>query len=223
MGRRHQWEGAAGLFAFPSLGAASGPREYLALAGALAGGRGLTVLAHPGFAGEAVLPRGRRALVRAQAEAVAEAADAAGQPRPVLLGHSSGGWIAHAVARELIEIGREAAAVVLLDTYARTEGLHGLAVLTERLLDEDGPLGVPDDARFLAMGGHLRVFADWAPEPAAAPTLLVRASASAASAAAGWEYADHVAEVAGDHFSLLGSDAGAAAAAVDGWLRGAAR
>ncbi|RKS97047.1 acyl transferase domain-containing protein [Streptomyces sp. 3211.6] len=213
-------EGAAGLFAFPSLGAASGPHEYLALAGALAGVRGLTVLAHPGFGGEAVLPRSRQALVRAQAEAVAEAAGAA---RPVLLGHSSGGWIAHAVARELLEIGREAAAVVLLDTYARAEGRHGLEVLTERLLDPDGPLGVPDDGRFLAMGGHLRVFADWTPEPAAAPTLLVRASASAASGAAGWEYADHVAEVGGDHFSLLGADAGTVAAAVDAWLRKVAR
>ncbi|MFH7596504.1 acyltransferase domain-containing protein [Streptomyces racemochromogenes] len=212
--------GAAGLFAFPSLGAGSGPHEYLALAGALAGGRGLTVFAHPGFAGEAVLPRSRQALVRAQAEAVASAAGAA---RPVLLGHSSGGWVAHAVARELLEIGREAAAVVLLDTYARGEGRHGLAVLTERVLDPDGPLGVPDDGRFLAMGGHLRVFADWTPEPAAAPTLLVRAAESAASAAGGWEYADHVAQVPGDHFSLLDADAGAVAATVDRWLRKVAR
>ncbi|MFF5706506.1 acyltransferase domain-containing protein [Streptomyces sp. NPDC012794] len=209
-------EGAAGLFAFPSLGAASGPHEFLALAAALDGRRGLTVLAHPGFAGDAVLPRGRQALVRAQAEAVAEAA---GTARPVLLGHSSGGWVAHAVARELLEIGREAAAVVLLDTYARGENRHGLAVLTERLLDPDGPPGLPDDARLLAMGGHLRVFADWTPEPASAPTLLVRASASAASAVGGWEYADHLAEVDGDHFSLLGADAAAVADTVDRWLR----
>ncbi|KIF06470.1 hypothetical protein PL81_07350, partial [Streptomyces sp. RSD-27] len=180
--------------------------EYLGLAAALAGERGLTVLPHPGFVGEAVLPRSRQALVRAQAEAVAAAAGAA---RPVLLGHSSGGWVAHAVARELPEIGREAAAVVLLDTYARGEGRHGMAVLMERILDPDGPLGVPDDGRFLAMGGHLRVFADWTPEPAAAPTLLVRAAASAASSAGGWEYADHVAQVPGDHFSLLDADAGA--------------
>ncbi|MGE7388924.1 acyltransferase domain-containing protein [Streptomyces sp. NPDC004126] len=209
-------EGAAGLFAFPSLGASSGPEEFLALAAALEGRRGLTVLAHPGFAGDAVLPRSRQALVRAQAEAVAEAAGAA---RPVLLGHSSGGWIAHAVARELLEIGREAAAVVLLDTYARGGSRRGPATLTERLLDPAGPPGMTDDTRLLAMGGHLRLFTDWTPEPASAPTLLVRASASAASATAGWEYADHLAEVAGDHLSLLGADAGAVAAAVDGWLR----
>ncbi|MEU9035231.1 acyltransferase domain-containing protein [Streptomyces sp. NPDC048352] len=209
-------EGAADVFAFPSLGAASGPHEYRALAAALDGRRGLTVLAHPGFGGDPVLPRSRQALVRAQAEAVAEAA---GGARPVLLGHSSGGWIAHAVARELPEVGGEAAAVVLLDTYARDAGLHGLVALTERLLDPAGPLGVPEDGRLLAMGGHLRVFADWTPEPAAAPTLLVRASASAASAAGGWEYADHLAEVDGDHFSLLGADAGAVADTVDGWLR----
>ncbi|MGW2667998.1 acyltransferase domain-containing protein [Streptomyces sp. NPDC001272] len=213
-------QGAAGLFAFPSLGAASGPHEYLGLAGALAGRRGLTVLAHPGFGGKAVLPRSRRALVRAQAEAVAEAAGAA---RPVLLGYSSGGWIAHAVARELRETGREAAAVVLLDTYARTEGGHALAVLAQRLFGPDGPPEVPDDGRFLAMGGHLRVFAGWAPEPAAAPTLLVRAAASAASPAGGWEYADQVAQVPGDHFSLLDAEAAAVADAVDGWLRKVAR
>ncbi|MEU9716483.1 acyltransferase domain-containing protein [Streptomyces sp. NPDC047976] len=209
-------EGAAGLFAFPSLGASSGPEEFLALAAALEGRRGLTVLAHPGFAGDAVLPRSRQALVRAQAEAVAEAAGAA---RPVLLGHSSGGWIAHAVARELLEIGREAAAVVLLDTYARGGNRRGPAALTERLFDPAGPPGMTDDTRLLAMGGHLRLFTEWTPEPASAPTLLVRASASAASATAGWEYADHLAEVAGDHLSLLGADAGAVADTVDGWLR----
>ncbi|MDK9495432.1 acyltransferase domain-containing protein [Streptomyces katrae] len=209
-------EGAAGLFAFPSLGASSGPGEFLALAAALEGRRGLTVLAHPGFAGDAVLPRSRQALVRAQAEAVAEAA---GPTRPVLLGHSSGGWIAHAVARELLEIGREAAAVVLLDTYARGGNRRGPAALTERLFDPAGPPGMADDTRLLAMGGHLRLFTDWTPEPASAPTLLVRASASAASATAGWEYADHLAEVVGDHLSLLGADAGAVADTVDGWLR----
>ncbi|MFB9591275.1 acyltransferase domain-containing protein [Streptomyces racemochromogenes] len=209
-------EGAAGLFAFPSLGASSGPQEFLALAAALEGRRGLTVLAHPGFAGEAVLPRSRQALVRAQAEAVAEAA---GPVRPVLLGHSSGGWIAHAVARELLEIGREAAAVVLLDTYARDGDRRGPATPAERLFDPAGPPGMSDDGRLLAMGGHLRLFTDWTPEPASAPTLLVRASASAASATAGWEYADHLAEVAGDHLSLLGADAGAVADTVDGWLR----
>ncbi|GAA0298107.1 hypothetical protein GCM10010302_40960 [Streptomyces polychromogenes] len=216
-------EGAARLFAFPSLDAASGPHEYPALARALAGRRGLTVLAHPGFPGEAAAPRARQALVRARAEDVVEAADAAGQRRPVLLGHSSGGWIAHAVARELIEIGREAAAVVLLDTYARTGGRHAPAVLTERPLAPDAPPGTADYARSPGVGGHLRLFADWTPEPAVAPTLLVRASASAASAAAGWEHADHVVEVPGDHFSLLGADAGAVAAAVDGWLRAVAR
>ncbi|MFJ3880938.1 acyltransferase domain-containing protein [Streptomyces sp. NPDC090077] len=209
-------DGVAGLFAFPSLGAASGPEEFLALAAALEGRRGLTVLPHPGFTGEAVLPRGRQALVRAQAEAVAEAA---GSARPVLLGHASGGWIAHAVARELLEIGREAAAVVLLDTCARGGDRRGPAVLAARLLGADGGPGLPDDGRLLAMGGHLWVFADWTPEPASAPTLLVRASASAAAAAGGWEYADHVAEVTGDHFSLLGADAGAVADTVDGWLR----
>lgn len=210
----HQ-EGAADLFAFPSLGAGSGAHEYGALAAALDGRRGLTVLPHPGFAGDPVLPRTRQALVRAQAEAVARASR---DRAPVLLGHSSGGWIAHAVARELPELGREAAAVVLLDTYARAEGRHGLAVLTERLLDPDAPLGVPDDGRLLAMGGHLRVFADWTPEPAAAPTLLVRAARSAARGTGGWEYADHVTEAPGDHFSLLGADSAAVAAVVDAWL-----
>ncbi|MFD8982795.1 acyltransferase domain-containing protein [Streptomyces sp. NPDC059564] len=209
-------EGAAGLFVFPSLGAGSGPHEYRALATALDGRRGLTVLPHPGFAGDPVLPRTRQALVRAQAEAVARASR---DRAPVLLGHSSGGWIAHAVARELPELGREAAAVVLLDTYARAEGRHGLTVLTERLLDPDAPLGVPDDGRLLAMGGHLRVFADWTPEPAAAPTLLVRAARSAARGTGGWEYADHVTETPGDHFSLLGADSAAVADVVDTWLR----
>ncbi|MFG2622068.1 acyltransferase domain-containing protein [Streptomyces sp. NPDC048507] len=213
-------EGAARLFAFPSLGACSGPHEYRELAAALDGRLGLTVLPHPGFAGDPVLPRTRQALVRAQAEAVARAC---GDGAPVLLGHSCGGWIAHAVARELPELGREAAAVVLLDTYARTEAGRGLALLTRRLLDPAAPLGVPDDGRLLAMGAHLRVFADWTPGPAAAPTLLVRAARSAAAGAAGWEYADHVTEVPGDHFSLLGADSGEVADVVEGWLGRLAR
>ncbi|MER8073316.1 acyltransferase domain-containing protein [Streptomyces sp. NPDC094034] len=218
-----------GVLAFPSLGAVSGPHEYLGLASALHGTRGLAVLPHPGFTGgEGPLPRTWRSLVEAQAQAVLEAS---GGTPAILLGHSSGGWVAHAVARELAAQGAPPSAVVLLDTYARTEDGHSLSVLTGRLLDLAGDgenaFLAPADAGLLAMGGYLRVFAEWTPEPAAAPTLLLRATAPGGGQPAdrrttpgGWEHVDRELPVPGDHFSLLGADAATTAAALDGWLRG---
>ncbi|MER6609475.1 thioesterase domain-containing protein [Streptomyces sp. NPDC000927] len=108
--------GGAGvrLLCSPALSALSGPQEYARLGAGLRGLRPVSALRHPGFEPREALPATLDALVTAQAAAV-RAASAEG--RPVLLGRSAGGWVAHAVAERLESEGAAPAAVVLVDTY----------------------------------------------------------------------------------------------------------
>lgn len=208
-------EGIAGLFAFPSLGAGSGPHEYGALAAALDGRMGPDGPPPPRLRGRSRTP----------AHPPGPRTGAGGSGGAGLAG--PGARAAGALLRRLDRARRRPGA-------ARTGPRGGGGGAARHVRAHRGPprpgradgaaagpgrpLGVPDDGRLLAMGGHLRVFADWTPEPAAAPTLLVRAARSAARGTGGWEYADHVTETPGDHFSLLGADSAAVAAAVDAWL-----
>ncbi|MDG9703259.1 type I polyketide synthase [Streptomyces sp. DH37] len=206
---------------FPSLGAVSGPHEYLRLAAGLRGSREVTALPHLGYRAGEPLPDSREAAVGVQTEAVLELTG--GHPA-VLLGRSSGGWIAHAVAQELERLGSPAAAVVLLDTLSRTADDRALPLMLSRLWPAGDTAVLPDETRLTAMGGYLALHADW--EPAAlngTGGLLVRARDAVdgtSAALPGWEYADEVVDVPGDHFSMLEEHAPTTARAVDSWLRG---
>ncbi|MEU9387243.1 thioesterase domain-containing protein, partial [Streptomyces sp. NPDC048279] len=209
---------APAIVCFPSLGAISGPHEYLRFASAMRGIREVSVLPHPGYRTNEPLPRTRQALVRAQTEALLEFTS----PAPaVLLGRSSGGWIAHAVAEELERLGTPAAAVVLLDTFSRAADAHALPLMLTQMLSERESAVPMDDVRLTAMGGYLGIHADWTPAPLRETTaLLVRAAASAAEEGIpGWEYTHEVTTVPGDHFSMLEEHASPTARAVATWLQ----
>ncbi|NUS88161.1 MAG: acyltransferase domain-containing protein [Streptomyces sp.] len=221
-----------GVVCFPSLSAASGPQEYLRLGAALGDHATVWALPHPGFLPGEPLPRTREALVRAQAEIAVETA--AGGPL-VLLGRSSGGWIAHAVAEYLEDSGTPADAVVLADTFARSADRHATRLMTSAMLDDEDAAAVVDDHRLIAMGGYFRVFANWTPRPVSTPVLLLSATSaltglsspgSSGSPAAGgrgekarWEHAHHVVEVPGDHFSILDEHHRTTGDAISSWLR----
>ncbi|MEI5103841.1 SDR family NAD(P)-dependent oxidoreductase [Streptomyces sp. PmtG] len=112
------------LLCFPPMMAPSGPHYFSRFASVFAGERDVSVLPHPGFAPGEALPATREAIVRYQADAVQRQAG----DRPfVLLGYSSGGWMANAVATLLEERGDAPAAVVLVDTYTATQLLRGTA------------------------------------------------------------------------------------------------
>ncbi|MCW5252502.1 type I polyketide synthase, partial [Streptomyces sp. SHP 1-2] len=203
------------FFCFPSFATRSGAQQYARLAAEVRGRHELWALPAPGFTAGERLPADLDALVDLHSEDVERLAE--GAPF-VLLGHSAGGWIAHAVAERLEKRGTAPAALVLLDSYR--PGSEVLPRVQERIagyLTDDRTAW--DDACLTAMGGYGLLFADWQPQPLATPTLLFRADRPLPGfPAAGWRAAWPVphtgTEVTGDHFTLTGEHAPATMRAV---------
>ncbi|MGW1601204.1 SDR family NAD(P)-dependent oxidoreductase [Streptomyces eurythermus] len=204
---------------------ASGPHEFLSLARALDGRCDLTALPQPGFEQGEKLPASLDVLLGTQAAALAQ--HTAGRPF-VLLGHSAGANLAHALTRRLEEHGDGPTALVLIDIYTPSDpGAMGvwrhemLAWLAEHS-------AVPlDDTRLTAMGAYHRMLLDWQPRPTRAPVLHLRASEPLGEWTGApdgwrsrWEHAHTTEALPGTHFTLMGEHAPATARAVLDWLDG---
>ncbi|MFI6449181.1 type I polyketide synthase [Kitasatospora sp. NPDC050543] len=231
------------LVCLPSLLAISGPHQYARLAAAFRGRRAVNALPLPGFLDGERLPADAAAILELAAQSVLRAA---GGAKFVLLGHSTGGLLAHATADRLEELGAGPSAVVLVDTYSfgpagpgdvaaevaggATSVAELLPVLTGAMLAREGAYVPMDDARLTAMGGYLRLFTGWRPAEIAAPTLLVRAPESlsvpgggeeslTSGARASWPHEHTVLDGLGDHFTVMEEHAAATAALIENWLR----
>ncbi|MFG2142560.1 SDR family NAD(P)-dependent oxidoreductase [Streptomyces sp. NPDC048650] len=204
---------------------ASGPHEFLPLARVLDGQCHLAALPQPGFETGEKLPGSLDVLLGTQAAALAR--HAAGRPF-VLLGHSAGGNLAHALTRYLEARGTGPVALVLIDVYTpRDPGAMG--VWRHEMLDWVGRhSAVPlDDARLTAMGAYHRMLLDWSPRPTRAPVLHLRASEPLGAWTgepdgwqSRWEHAHTAAALPGTHLTLMGEHAPATARAVLGWIDG---
>jgi polyketide synthase 7 len=86
------------LLCFPPVTAPSGPHYFTRFASALRGRRDVLVLPHVGFGSGDPLPATAAAAVEYQVRAVLDCVDGS---HGVLLGYSSGGWMAHAVTQRL--------------------------------------------------------------------------------------------------------------------------
>ena len=216
-------QGAA-LICLPSFFGRSGPQEYFRLAARFQAQRPMSVLTEPGFRQGEPLPATLKDLVRVQAEILSEA-----DATPViLLGHSSGGLVAHALARHLEDEGRAPAGLVLLDTFPPpTQGLTGFhwTGLLDAALDHNSH-DVDDDAWLTAMA-HYFLF-DWQEiGETDVPTLQVSATAAipgatdmAIAATPRWVFSRRTTavDVPADHFSMLGEHVEGTAAVIDRWL-----
>nr|WP_086821081.1 type I polyketide synthase [Allokutzneria sp. NRRL B-24872] len=214
------------VFCFPSVVAPSGAHQYARFAAALRDRLDITVLPHSGFGAEELLPADAEAAIRAQAEAVRRVA---GDEPFTLIGYSSGGWMAHAVAGELERTGNSAASVVLLDTYVPDSPNAATlipALMTEAYSarDNDGTRDLLTGDQLTAMGGYLRMFSGWQPAAIATPTLFVHATDSMPGVTGEdwrpvWALEHTAAEVPGDHFTMMEQHAEATAESVLAWLQ----
>ncbi|MDB1090309.1 type I polyketide synthase [Streptomyces sp. ACA25] len=203
--------------------AVSGPREFTAFAAALAGLRDVAALPQTGFLVGEPLPAGLDVLLDAQSATVQE--HTGGAPF-VLLGHSAGANMAHALALRLEARDAGPAALVLMDIY--TPGAPGpmgawreemLAWAAERTV-------VPvDDTRLTAMGAYHRMLLNWTPRPVRAPVLHLRAAEPMGAWTdtrqdwrSRWDGAHTSAEVPGSHFTMMTEHAAATARTVHTWL-----
>jgi polyene macrolide polyketide synthase len=212
------------LVCFNPTVALTGPHVYVRLANAFDGRRNISALASPGFVKPEMLPATSAALIGLQARIVTEQI---GDEPFVLVGYSSGGWVATEVAKHLHGLGVIPLGVVLMDTYPQSSDfLAGVEreFMKEMYEREDLAVSV-DDTRLTAMAWTLNLFQDWEPQDLGIPSLLVRASEPMSARQQGsdwqsrWDSAS-VTDVPGNHFTMIEEHADASAQAIDQWLTG---
>jgi acyl transferase domain-containing protein len=207
------------LVCFPSVIAMSGPHEYARFARALGGDREVSVLPAPGYVSGQPLPVSFDVMVHAQAEAVLR--QVGGVPF-ALVGYSSGGIVAHAVASHLESTGVSPAAVVLIDTY--TFDIKALFELTGVVFSSDKAYPFINDVRLTAMGAYLGLLVGWKPTEIASSLLLASAAEPVPGTPAradwrsSWKFTHTAVEIPGHHFTIMEEHADTTARAVEDWL-----
>ncbi len=218
-------EGSTGvpLFCLASAAHSTGAHEYVALANEFHGMRDVTVVPQSGFAPGELVPASLAAAVGAHVGLIEQLVG----DRPfVLVGHSTGGLYAHAVAARLEAAGRAPMAVVAVDSHRADEAQQAglMEPFLRALLALDGGAAEMSTTRLTAMGAHLRLLAEWRLQELGSPTLLVRASEPLPHVSpdsrwrCSWGLEDEI-DVPGNHFSLMQAEhASTTARVIDEWL-----
>ncbi|MFT3864030.1 MAG: type I polyketide synthase [Solirubrobacterales bacterium] len=216
-------EGAPSIVCVCSVTPLSGPHEYATIARHFDGRRSVYAVPHSGYLEGEPLPSSFDVAVETQ---VASIAELVGDREFVLLGHSSGGTFAHAIAARLEALGRPPASLVLLDTYEPGElsspGTRKL--LSYALFSSDRFSLEVGDTRLTAAGAYLSMLREYDPGRVGVRTLLGRALEPALSATEGfdgradWRRFDQAVDLRGDHLGVMHEHAVATAAAVEHWL-----
>ncbi len=214
------------VICFSSFVALGGVHQFLRFASFFRGERDVSVVALPGFDDGEPLPASVDALIDLLAQTVARHG---GEGPAVLLGASSGGLLAVAVARALERRGLDPAAVVLLDTYLAAD--QAIAqfqdVLVGGMFEREGAFVAMNDTRLTAMGWYCDLFTGWQPEPMSTPVLLVRASEPLVDVPpedlttdwrSSWATAHTVLDVPGNHFTIGEQHAEGTSRVVRDWL-----
>ncbi|POM27866.1 Erythronolide synthase, modules 3 and 4 [Actinomadura rubteroloni] len=203
------------LFCLPSILAPAAPEQYGEFAGFFQGRRDVVALTLPGFSDGEPLPATADAFSRAAARTVlAEAADSPF----VLLGHSSGAWLAHAVAEQCEKDGRRPAGLVLLDPAdVNRNDPRDIARTADRLWARMDLLPLLDEANVSAMMRYAELFGAWTPGTLQCPVLALRAEEAMPGTSADWAHAGRTERTPGDHVTMMTTRAAATAQAAETW------
>ncbi|MFE0424412.1 alpha/beta fold hydrolase, partial [Streptomyces sp. NPDC058953] len=203
------------IICVPALPAPADPLQYRTLARYLPPHRGVTVIPLPGYVEGEPLPPTRDALVSHMAGAAREASQ--GEPY-VLLGHSSGGWVAYATAQRLSDHPNPPLGVVLLDTSVGGEVTPGLATeVTWCSWERTGEADLLDTAGLTAMSHYFDLFTAWDPDHPRLPAHLVAAEAPILGRKAEFPLAPST-TTPGDHLTMMREHAETTAHAVEEWI-----
>jgi thioesterase domain-containing protein/acyl carrier protein len=209
------------LFCFPSLVATSGPHEYARFAKSFQGQRDVVAVPAPGFASNELLPSTLDAVVGAQAAAIKKHA---GGRAVAMVGYSTGGLLAYAVATECVRNGFAPTAIVLIDSYTMDTMWRITDPVFDRMLSGEAAAPAVNDETLTAMGAYLGMLSTWTPDEAAVPTLLVKASDPIPGvvrnddSTATWTLRHTAVEIPGSHLTILEDHADTTALAVEEWL-----
>jgi acyl transferase domain-containing protein/acyl carrier protein len=207
------------LVCVPSFANRLGPHQFLRIARALDGKRTVSVVSLPGLEEQDLLPASFELLSDSIAAAVGQAV----ADRPfVLVGYSTGGDIAHGVARSLERDGPAPLGLVLLDTYMldSSEPMRMFAAMMGQLAGGERMTAVMDDRHILAMGAYIRMLSEAPADAIDTPSLLVAASESLGGGLQSEvsRETDSTTPVVGNHFTIIEEHAETTAAAIDAWL-----
>jgi NADPH:quinone reductase-like Zn-dependent oxidoreductase/acyl carrier protein len=215
------------LLCVPPIPPISSVVAYEPLPSCLSGRRTVWGLSHPGYGPGEFLPIDRAAIIAHYADCVRKTAS--GAPF-ALVSRSSGGWLAHELTKHLESIGLPPTGLVLIDTYLVEE-------ITPRLLSALLDLWLarflrvfpPTDNELTGYGWYWNLFADWKPSLIATPTLFLRAmdpvpgaeherTSSGDDWRSSWRLPHTLAEVQGNHFTILTEQPDSTAQIIDDWL-----
>lgn len=211
------------MIALSSPMADGGTHQHARLARHFHGLIHVSAVALPGFAAGERLPATGEAAVAAVAESVRRTA----QREPfVLLGHSSGGALAYAVAHHLetrCQVGPTA--VVLLDTFRPGAPHAPVDSVLRRMFSAESGFGAITGERLSAMGRWLALLDGLSLDPVAAPVLFVRADEPYTHGDKPTRWltepfrTDHtVRSVRSDHFAMVGDDVDQTGLVIQEWL-----
>ncbi|WP_031160384.1 type I polyketide synthase [Streptomyces durhamensis] len=216
--------GGPALVCVPGFAPNLGRPWHAGLAACFDGERDVFELRHPGVDDGDAVARDLETLAGLHAATVRR--HLGGRPY-VVVGHSMGGTVAHAVTERLAADGAPPAGLVLVDTYHITpdrEAEPWLLALPARMPLAMGERfdGVVDDLALLSLGAYTRMFRGWRPRPTGVPILFVRATRPLPDMPERWRSvwpgAHDTADVPGSHLSMLEEDARTTAAAVRDWI-----
>ncbi|MGW7349866.1 type I polyketide synthase [Streptomyces sp. NPDC054784] len=201
------------LVCFSSYVALAGVHQYARFASAFRGERDVWAVHTQGFGRGERLPESLDAVARLLAES---AMACTGGVPPVLVGSSSGGNLALAVAEHLEREGVRPPAVLMLDTYmprADSPFVRFSAEMLKGMFARESMFAQMDNDRLTAMSWYIDMVGEWEPGPLRTPALLLRASEpplprealgdDADAWQTEWDRATRTVDVTGSHFSMV--------------------